>query len=182
MRRLVGVLAAAFVLVPLVGVSAASATPVDLTCQFTATFTATPGVSLVQQAQTIGGTVKAGTAVSPLTPCVSLLTGIPYKGGTATVTGTGFLGCLVGPAGLIGNASVTLTATWDTGAVSTIAGNIALGPIPSLSGSVTAGAMEGSSVLPVPAPTGFQGLCGIPPFFPPVTQLSGAGVVVFLQA
>ena len=133
-RRLVGVLAATLVLVPLVGANTASATPVDLACPFTATFTATPGVSLVQQAQTIGGTVKAGTAVSPHTPCLSLLTGMPYKGGVATVTGTGFLGCLVGPAGLIGNATVTLDATWDTGATSTITGSLALGPIPSLSG------------------------------------------------
>ncbi len=181
MRRLVlrGSIAMIFAL-PVVGSGAiASATPVDLVCPLAATINFSPGLTLLSKPVQISGTASAGTAVSSATPCSSVLTGVPYTGATGSVAGTGTLGCtLLGPGGLAGNASGTLPITWNNGDTSTITWSATLvAVIPTVTASVTSGALAGSTLVVAPLPTGLTGNC----LTSPITSLSFAGLVAFAQ-
>ncbi len=157
----------------------AVAAPVDLTCPSAATLQFTPGVGLGSQPVQISGSHALGTAVSPLTPCSSVLTGVPYTGGTGQFSGSGNFGCLaIGLTGLTGGASGTILVTWNNGDTSTISWSLTVaGAAPIVSASVTEGALQGSSVVVVPVPTGFSGNC----LLTPVTSISFAAVTVFVQ-
>jgi hypothetical protein len=155
----------------------ALAAPVDLTCPFAATITFTPGLGLVSQSQHITGMAEAGTSVSSLTPCSSVVTGVQYAGGSGPVSGTGTLACAtVGLSGLTGSANGTVAVTWNNGDTSTITWSVTLGgAFPVVSASVISGALRGSTVSVAPTPTGLTGNC----LLAPVTSVSFAGAVVF---
>ena len=150
------VLVAAVMALPLVGAgNAASAAPLDLVCPFTANVQFAPGLSLASEPQQLSGFAAAGTAVSSLTPCSSALTGLPYTGLSGPFYGTGNLGCVaVGAGGLAGSANGTIPITWNNGDTSTITWSASLGGIvPTIVARVTEGALLGSNVALVPAPT-----------------------------
>ncbi len=162
------------------GAGVASATPVDLVCPGAATGFATPGVTLIPGPVQFTGTVRGGTALSPATPCSSALTGVPYTGFVGTVVGSGTLGCAaVGVGNLVGGATATVSMTWNNGDTSTMLATLtsALGPVPIVTASITAGALQGSTVTGLGVPTAFTGNC----LLAPVTSLSATGVGVFLQ-
>jgi hypothetical protein len=157
----------------------ASATPVDLACVFSATVTFSPGVALLPQNVHFTGTAEVGRSVSSLTPCSSVLTGVPYTGADGPVSGSGQLGCQ--PLGfngsLVGSVSGTFSATWNNGDTSTIFFSATLvGVVPVVTASVIAGALQGSSIPAVGIPTGITGNC-----LTPITGISLAGIVVFSQ-
>ena len=168
---------------PIVGFgNAASADPVDLACVGAATFNFSPGVTLAAQTVNITGTVRAGDEVSPLTPCSSPLTGMPYTGGHGTISGTGTLACTpVGlgfPPQLAGNIQATVPITWNNGDVSVVSVDVtAVGPIPVVTATISSGAMQGSTGTGVPALTALTGNC----LLTPVTSLSLAGVAVAIR-
>jgi hypothetical protein len=178
-RRALHVLAMTLVASLLAGAQAASAAPVDLICPSAATLHFTPGVGLGSQPVQITGSETLGTALSPATPCSSVLTGVPYTGGTGQFSGSGTFGCLaIGLTGLTGGASGTVLVTWNNGDTSTISWSLTLaGAAPIVSASVTAGALRGSSVVVVPLPTGFTGNC----LLTPVVSISFAAVTAFAQ-
>lgn len=174
--RVVSLLGLGLIVVATAGAAAgsASAAPVDLVCPFAGTITAAPGASLLPQAQQIGGTVALGTSVSPLTPCSSVLTGVPYTGGVATVSGAGNFGCL--PLG-IASVAATLQLTWNNGDTSQISASVTVvGPVPVVMANVTGGALQGSTLAFAPVPTGLTGNCVLAPG----TALSFAGLTTFL--
>ena len=160
------VLVATVMALPLVGAgNAASAAPLDLVCPFTANVQFSPGLGLSAEPQQMSGFAAAGTAVSSATPCSSLLTGLPYTGLSGPFYGTGTLGCVsVGAGGLVGGASGTIPITWNNGDTSTITWSASLGGIvPTIVARVTEGALLGSNVALVPAPTGLAGNCVLAP-------------------
>lgn len=160
------VLVATVMALPLVGAgNAASAAPLDLVCPFTANVNFSPGLGLSAEPQQMSGFAAAGTAVSSLTPCSSVLTGLPYTGLSGPFYGTGTLGCVsVGASGLVGSASGTIPITWNNGDTSTITWSASLGGIvPTIVARVTEGALLGSNVALVPAPTGLSGNCLLAP-------------------
>lgn len=169
---------AATVVAMLGGAQAASAAPVDLVCPFAATATATPGVGLLPSAQTFGGAGAVGTLG---VPCSSVLSATPYTSGTATVTGSGILGCVnVGVGGLVGNATLVISITWNNGDMSTVTAHLtaAPGPVFVLTASVTSGALQGSTVtISPPIPTGLTGNC----LLSPVTSISALGLIAFTR-
>ena len=156
----------------------ASAAPVDLVCPFAVTVNFNPGLTLLAQPVQITGTAAAGSSLSPLTPCSSVLTGVPYIGGTANVAGSGILGCtLIGPSGLAGNISGTLPIVWNNGDISTIAWSATFAAVvPVASATVTSGPLQGATMLVTPLPTGLTGNC-----ITPVTSISFAGLAVFVR-
>ncbi len=165
---------------PIVGAGqVASAAPVDLICPSAATLNFSPGVGLLAQPVQITGTHALGTGLSPATPCSSVLTGVPYTGALGQFSGSGTFGCLaIGLTGLTGGASGTIAVTWNNGDTSTISWSLTVaGAAPVVTASVTAGALQGSSVVVVPAPTGFTGNCVLTP----VTSISFAAVTVFAR-
>ncbi len=176
--RVSRVLIATVMALPLVGAgNAASAAPVDLECPFTATVNFSPGLDLTTRAQQITGFAAAGTAVSSLTPCSSVLNGVPYTGLSGPFSGTGDLGCIaVGAGGLVGSVSGTIPITWNNGDTSTITWSASLGGIvPTIDASVTSGVLRGASVALVPVPTGLSGNCALAP----VRSISFTGVALF---
>ena len=163
---------------PLVGAgNAASAAPLDLVCPFTANVHFSPGLGLSAEPQQMSGFAAAGTAVSSATPCSSALTGLPYTGLSGPFSGTGTLGCVsVGASGLVGSASGTIPITWNNGDTSTISWSVSLGGIvPTIVARVTEGALLGSNVALVPAPTGLAGNC----LLAPVTSFNITGLATF---
>ena len=93
--RFCRVLIATLMALPLIGAGEpASAALVDLVCPFTANVNFSPGLGLSPQPQQMSGFAAAGTAVSSLTPCSSVLTGVPYTGLSGPFSGTGTLGCV----------------------------------------------------------------------------------------
>jgi hypothetical protein len=163
---------------PLVGAgNAASATPLDLVCPFTATVNFSPGLGLTARPQQMTGVAAAGSAVSSLTPCSSVLSGLPYTGLSGPVYASGTLGCIsVGLGGLVGSARGTIPITWNNGDTSTITWKVTLGGIvPTIEARVTSGALPGSNVALVPAPTAISGNCAIAP----LRNLSITGVATF---
>jgi hypothetical protein len=136
-----------------------------------------PGLGLTPEPQQITGFAAAGTAVSSLTPCSSALTGLPYTGLSGPFSGTGDLGCIsVGASGLVGSASGTIPITWNNGDTSTITWSASLGGIvPTIVARVTDGALRGSNVALVPAPTALSGNCVLAP----VRSFSITGLATF---
>jgi hypothetical protein len=155
----------------------ASAAPLDLACPFTANVHFSPGLGLTAEPQVMTGFAAAGTAVSSLTPCSSVLTGLPYTGLSGPFAGTGTLGCVsVGAGGLVGSASGTIPITWNNGDTSTITWSVSLGGIvPTIDARVTSGALLGSNVALVPAPTGLSGNC----LLAPVRSFNITGIATF---
>ncbi len=179
-KRVRRTLCAALVVLPVLGAAqSASAQAVDLMCPFAATFTASPGVSLAPGPQTFAGDLAVGTSVSPATPCSSILTGVPYTGGTVEVSGTGTLGCVNVGLGGLASASLAGTVTWNNGDTSTVTAELtaAPGPVFLLTIKVPGGALQGSTVVGVPLPTGFTGNC----LLTPATGISAVGVAAFLR-
>lgn len=177
-RQVLRVLVASLMAFLVVGVGdEALAAPVDLTCPFALTVNFTPGLGLVGQSQHITGVATAGTSVSALTPCSSVVTGVPYTGGTGQVSGTGTLACVsVGLGGLTGSANGTVAATWNNGDTSTFTWSVSVGgAVPIINASVTGGALQGATLSFVPTLTGLTGNC----LLAPVTTLTFAGIVVF---
>jgi hypothetical protein len=172
-------LAVTLIAYAVLGVQTAFAAPVDLVCPSAATLNFTPGVTLGSQAVHITGTDALGTAASPLSPCSSALTGVPYTGGTGVFSGSGSFGCLsIGLTGLTGSASGTVQVTWDNGDTSTIGWSLSVsGAVPLVNATVTSGALQGSTVIVIPVPTGLTGNC----LLSPVTSISFAGPTVFTQ-
>ena len=148
----------------------AVAAPVDLVCPFAATIHFSPGLGLAAAPQQITGTTAYGTSASPMTPCSSVLTGVPYTGATGLVSGTGTLGCVaVGLGGVLASASGTVQVTWNNGDASTITFSVTVGGlVTSIDASVTSGALKGSRVALAGVPTGLTGNC--------ITPLTGLGV------
>lgn len=174
------VLAATLVAFAAVGAGqTASAAPVDLICPSAATLYFTPGVTLGSQSVQITGTDALGTVASSLTPCSSVLTGVPYTGGTGVFSGSGSFGCLsIGLSGLTGSASGTVHMTWNDGDTSTIGWNLSIsGAVPLVDATVTSGALQGSTVTVLPVPTGLAGNCALAP----ITSISFAGPTIFAQ-
>ena len=172
------VLVATVMALPLVGAgNTASAAPLDLACPFTANVHFSPGLGLSAKPQEMSGFAAAGTAVSSATPCSSALTGLPYTGLSGPFYGTGTLGCVsVGAGGLVGSANGTIPITWNNGDTSTITWSVSLGGIvPTIVARVTEGALLGSNVALVPAPTGLAGNC----LLAPVTSFNITGVATF---
>ena len=94
-RTVLRVLVATLMILPITAAGqSASAAPVDLVCPFAANFTLTPGVTLTSKSVLVGGTVAVGTSLLTAAPCSSVLTGVPYTGATATVSGSGTLACV----------------------------------------------------------------------------------------
>jgi hypothetical protein len=176
--RVCRVLVATAMTLGLVGAgNAASAAPLDLVCPFTANVQFAPGLSLASEPQQLSGFAAAGTAVSSLTPCSSALTGLPYTGLSGPFYGTGTLGCVaVGAGGLAGSANGTIPITWNNGDTSTITWSASLGGIvPTIVARVTEGALLGSNVALVPAPTALSGNC----LLAPVRNFSVTGLATF---
>ena len=176
--RVCRVLVATVMALPVVGAgNAASAAPLDLACPFTANVHFSPGLGLSAEPQEMSGFAAAGTAVSSATPCSSALTGLPYTGLSGPFYGTGTLGCVsVGAGGLVGSASGTIPITWNNGDTSTITWSASLGGIvPTIVARVTEGALLGSNVALVPAPTGLAGNC----LLAPVTSFNITGLATF---
>ena len=146
-------------------------------CPFTANVHFSPGLSLNAEPQQMSGFAAAGTAVSSLTPCSSALTGLPYTGLSGPFYGTGTLGCVsVGASGLVGSANGTIPITWNNGDTSTITWSASLGGIvPTIVARVTEGALLGSNVALVPAPTGLAGNC----LLAPLTNFNITGLATF---
>ena len=179
-RQLVRVVVATVMALPLVGAAnAAAAGTVDLICPFAATIQFSPGLGLSQEAQQITGTTAYGTRASLLTPCSSVLTGVPYIGATGPVAGSGTIACVaVNATGLVGGATGTVQVTWNNGDTSTISWSATLGgPVPTIDGAITSGAMQGATVALVAIPTGLTGNC----VFAPFTSLSFTGILAFLR-
>ena len=81
----------------------------------------------------------------------------------------------MGAGGLVGSASGTFPVTWNNGDTSTITWSATLGGIvPTINARVTGGALRGSSVCLVPAPTALSGNC-----VAPVRSISFTGVALF---
>ena len=159
-----------------IGAQPAFASPVDLVCPFAATAHFAPGVTLSPQTVSITGVNSVGTSLSALTPCSSVLAGLPYLGGAGQISASGTLACIILGAGLTPTVSGTLVIPWNNGEMSTISYSIlSVGPVPVFIASVTSGAMQGATVTVTPAPTGLTGNC----LLSPVTSLSFAGVLVF---
>lgn len=157
-----------------IGAQSASASPVDLVCPFAATATFTPGVTLTPRPVTIGGSTAVGSAALPI-PCSSVLSGTPFTGGTGQVSASGTLACVIVGDGLSGTITGTILHTWNTGETSTISFSIiSAGPVPVFVASITAGALQGSSVTVIPGLTGLTGNC----LLSPTTSLSFAGLLI----
>jgi hypothetical protein len=180
MRVLRLLTAVSLIVLPVLAARPASAAPVDLVCPSSATLNFTPGVTLGSQTLQITGVLDLGTSVSPLTPCSSVLTGVPFTGGTGVFSGTGTFGCItLGLFGITGGgAQGTVAVTWNDGTKSTITFSLTLsGPVPLVSASVTSGELEGSTVIVAPFPVGLTGNC----IFAPLTSISVAAVTAFVQ-
>ncbi len=121
-QRALRLLVAMFAVLPFGALAQpAAASPVDLVCPFAMRVDLNPGLGLFPQTVQIGGQAYAGTALSPLTPCSSVLTGVPYTGASGPVIGSGTLACVtVGAAGLTGSASGTVPLTFNNGDTGTI--------------------------------------------------------------
>lgn len=180
-RRALRVLVALFVTLPLpVLAEPASAAPVDLVCPFAMRVDLNPGLGLFTQTVQIGGQADAGTALSPLTPCTSALTGVPYTGAAGAVIGSGTLACVtVGAAGLTGSASGTVPLTFNNGDTGTINWSITVGgAVPVVTGTISGGPLDGSTLALVPAAiTGLTGNCVLAP----VTSFTIAGLAVVVR-
>ncbi len=147
--------------------------PADLTCVGAGSGRIDPGITLQTTPQHITVELKAGSLVSPATPCTSL-TGVPYAGATFLLDGTGNLGCLSG------RVTGTAVVTWDTGEVSTGTWSLNL-PIFLLSifqFRIIDGPLEGAQALLLGAPTGLAGNC----ITHPLTRLGGVGLGLLLHA
>jgi hypothetical protein len=171
-RNFLAILVVVF-LFPVLAVSrpaAANAQPLtDLTCPFSLTVAIAPGLSLTSGAQTAAGEVKMGIAVSPTTPCSSLL-GAPFNGATGTITGSGTQNCL------LQSSLRTISLTWNNGETSTVTWHeVFLLFVPIITASVTAGALTGDILLPLLIPTGFTGSC----LLAPVTSVTLTGIWEF---
>lgn len=174
MRKLYRVLVALALGLPVLAVSqpASAASGLDLTCPFSVTVTASPGLSLTSQAQTVTGSLKGGTALAGATPCVSV-TGTPYRGATGIVKGSGNQNCL-----LQGSLSGTIDVTWDNGDKSTITWSETLVLfVPVVTASVTSGALAGHSIVVGGAPLSVTGNC----LLAPATTLTLTGVAEFFR-
>lgn len=168
---------AAFV-IPSASPAAAQETPdspvVDLTCTISGSAQMNPGVGLLPQPQTLTGEVRAGTEVSPATPCTSL-TGVPYQGFTATLTGTGQMACTTGA--IAGDVSGTGTFTWDNSDVSTVEWSVnSIVFVPVVNVTITDGPLTGATVVVAALPIGLTGNC----ILNPVTEMGFAGVTEIL--
>jgi hypothetical protein len=121
---------------------------------------------LSPQTEQIGGQASAGSALSPVTPCSSLLSGVPYTGAAGPVTGSGTLSCLtVGAAGLTGGASGTVALTFNNGDTSIIAWSVTVGGLlPVVTATFVGGPLDGAALVLVPAAlTGLTGNCVLAP-------------------
>lgn len=172
MRKLYLVLIAVGLGLPALVVSRpVSASGIDLTCPFSVSVSASPGLTLTQQAQSVTGSLRGGSSLSEATPCSSL-TGVPYRGATGVIRGSGTQNCL-----LQGSLSGTVDVTWDNGDRSTVTWSEVLVLFaPVVRASVTSGALKGFTIAVVGLPTGFTGSCVLGPF----TSLTLTGVVEFL--
>ena len=82
----------------------------------------------------------------------------------------------MGASGLVGSASGTIPITWNNGDTSTITWSASLGGIvPTIVARVTEGALLGSNVALVPAPTGLSGNC----LLAPLRNLNITGLATF---
>jgi hypothetical protein len=180
-RRAFRVLVVMFVALPLAAMAQpAAASPVDLVCPFAMRVDLNPGLGLFPQTIQIGGQANAGTALSPLTPCTSVLTGVPYTGASGPVIGSGTLACVtVGAAGLTGSASGTVPLTFNNGDTGTINWSITVGgAVPVVTGTISGGPLDGSTLVLVPAAvTGLTGNCVLAP----VTSFTIAGLAVVVR-
>ena len=156
-RRALRVLVAVLAALPLAApADPASACPADLVCPFAMRVDLNPGLGLFPQTIQIGGQANAGAALSPLTPCSSVLTGVPYTGASGPVIGSGTLACVtVGAAGLTGSASGKVPLTFDNRETGTINWSIKVGGVvPVVTGTIFGGALDGSTLALVPAAGG----------------------------
>jgi hypothetical protein len=180
-RRTLRVLLAMLVALPVAALAEpASAAPVDLVCPFAMRVDLNPGLTLFPQTIQIGGQANAGTTLSPLTPCTSVLTGVPYVGASGPVIGSGTLACVtVGAAGLTGSASGTVPLTFDNGDTGTINWSITLGgAVPVVTGTISGGTLDGSTLALIPAGvTGLTGNC----LLAPVTSFTIVGLAVVIR-
>ena len=179
-RRALRVLVAMFAVLPLAALTEpASAAPADLVCPFAMRVDLNPGLGLFPQTIQIGGQANAGTALSPLTPCSSVLTGVPYTG-AAPLIGSGTLACVtVGAAGLTGSASGTVPLTFNNGDTGTINWTITVGgAVPVVTGNISGGTLDGSTLV------SYQRSCHGPHGqlrAAPVTSFTIAGLAVVVR-
>lgn len=169
------------VALPVVGLGEpAHAAFADLLCPFSLRIDLNPGITLAPQSEQIGGQANAGTSLSPLTPCSSLVSGVPYTGAAGPVTGTGTLSCVtVGAAGLTGGASGTVPLTFNNGDTSTIAWSVTVGGLlPVVTATFIGGALDGAALVLVPAAlTGLSGNCVLAP----IRSLTVVGLAVVVR-
>ncbi len=148
----------------------------DLHCFGSAVLFFQPGLTEEPSPQTITGYMNAGTELSPTTPCSSA-TGVPYKGGTAMIKGSGELACTAAR-GTLGNAQGTAEIIWDNGDESTAEWKaISYGALPVVEVKITDGELKGSTVYQEGVPTSITGNC----VESPVTSLGASGVATIVN-
>lgn len=148
----------------------------DLHCFGSAVLFFNPGLEVEPTPQTITGWMNAGTELSPTTPCSSA-TGIPYKGGTAEIKGSGTLACTAAR-GTLGNAEGTAEILWDNGDESTAEWSaISYGALPVVEVKITDGELKGATVYQEGVPTSITGNC----VANPVTSLGASGVATVVN-
>ena len=174
--RVVSLLGLGLIVVATAGAAAgsASAAPVDLVCPFAGTITAGTQRSSATTGSADWRHCGAGYVCVAAHSVLVVLTGVPYTGGVATVSGAGNFGCL--PLG-IASVAATLQLTWNNGDTSQISASVTVvGPVPVVMANVTGGALQGSTLAFAPVPTGLTGNCVLAPG----TALSFAGLTTFL--
>src|SRR5713101_4888741 len=141
LRKLYLVLIAVGLGLPALAVSRpVSAAGIDLTCPFSVSVSASPGLGLTMQSQSVTGSLKGGSSLSEATPCSSI-TGIPNRGATGVIRGSGTQNCL-----LQGSLSGTIDVTWDNGDRSSVTWSEVLVLFaPVVRASITSGALQGRS-------------------------------------
>lgn len=148
----------------------------DLHCFGSAVLFFNPGLTVEPTPQTITGYMNAGNELSPTTPCSSA-TGIPYKGGTAEIKGSGTLACTAAR-GTLGNAEGTAEIIWDNGDESSATWSaISYGALPVVEVKITEGELKGSTVYQEGVPTSITGNCVLNP----VTSLGASGVATIIN-
>lgn len=148
----------------------------DLHCFGSAILFFSPGLTEEPSPQTITGWMNAGNELSPTTPCSSA-TGIPYKGGTAQIKGTGTLACTAAR-GTLGDAQGTAEIDWDNGDESKAEWKaVSYGALPVVEVTITEGELKGSTVYQEGVPTSITGNC----VESPVTSLGASGVATIVN-
>ena len=157
----------------------AHAASVDLTCPIAGTIKFNPGLTLLSRTVEVDGNVLIGSAVSALTPCSTVLTGVNYTGASGPLTGTATLAC--GGVGLNslrpGSGSGTIDLKFDNGDRTTLDWNLIFDfMVPIVGVKASDGVLKGSSITVVPAPTGLSGNC-----LTPLRSIGFGGVMEVLR-